>query len=1064
MKITDIQIDQFGVWQDLSLRLTDPGLSVFYGPNEAGKSTLMRFIRAILYGYRTADERTAGPEGVYRRCSGNLRVEHKGQGYEVRRESQAGTRGRLAINGSEHGGAAEERLARLLSGAKEGLYENVFAIGLEELQQLGTLTGEEVARHIYGLSLGSEGRRILSAWTASNHECARLADPETGRGAIADLAEQLEKVDRDLDNVHLSTERLSRLADERTEIFEQIDARKKKQSACERNIRGYQFLDRVHGPWKKQRDLRREFESLPSFTGLSEDSLDHFDEIEAELQEVLDERTRLSEEARRLEEDAEKADVDTAFEEHVCSIRALLDRQEDVRKVEKRIEDVRRGREERKRELQQKLAQLETDVTWDGLERFDVSSSALSSLLGAGEKYRQALRLRSRSIKRYQAIQKGADRRRLEMEDGLARLHGRSITDSVLDARRRLDALEELAQLRTREGRLAETEAILLEQMQEFPRRRELPDYFWVVLWVLGISGAVLCFYGLISLQNGTLLGHNTAWIVGLCYMLLGLCCGAFTWTLNDHFRQFLDWDPTRVRRRLEDIQSDRERALRDIRRLIGFDLSEQTAQSRPLLGGRTAEPLPGEPEQIDEQDLISLIRRRVTELEQLEQLSQRVTKDNERLARYKERLQFWQRTVTHSRREWIDLLKRLGLKDDLKITAAFDVWQQIAEIQRAWIVWQNQAGVSQRDEAIVREFREEVARLHKLLPAVNTRTNDPHELLAQWDLRLKQADAARRERRRMLQDARQRRRDAERFDPSIDSLRARRLSILSRAGAADRDELASQIKSLKRRSELARLLEDARRAVEEAASTEPELAIVEDDLLRFDPARNGLAVQQNRNEMKQIDEQLQSLHERLGQLKREIQQIEEDASLETLSRRRKRIAIDLRNATDRWAAARLAGGAIERVRRRFERHCQPDTLKAASDYLERLTCGKYVNVWAPLGEKHLIIDDDAGGSFKVEHLSSGTREQLFLAVRMAMIRELSEQGMELPMVLDDVLVNFDQTRTEAAVETLLDFADEGQQVLFFTCHQHLAQMFEDRNSQPVWLPTRHALVEGRAG
>jgi uncharacterized protein YhaN len=1063
MKITDIHIDQFGVWHDLSLRLNDPGISVFYGPNEAGKSTLMRFIRGLLYGFRPQDERNAGPDGGFRRCAGNLRFDHKGNEYEIRRESHAGTRGRLSLNGNDHGGSAEERLARLLSGAKESLYENVFAIGLEELQQLGTLTGEEVARHIYGLSLGSEGRRILSASGAATRETQRLADPATGRGVIADLGEQLEKVDRDLENVHVSTERLSQLADERTTIFEEIDAIKKRQTLCDRNIRGFQFLDRVYSPWKKQRELRRELDGLPNFTGLSEDSLDHFDEIELELEEVLGERTRLADEAHKLEEQAEKTEVEGAFEEQVCAIRNQLDRQEEVRKIEKRIEDVRRAREDRKRDLQGQLAKLDADVSWDGLESFDVSSHALSNLLNAGEKLRQGLRYRSRSIKRYEAFQKGANHRRTELQDGLASLQGRSIPDALQDSRRRLDSLEELADLRAKESRLAETESILLEQKQEYPRRRDLPDYIWVVLWVLGISGAVLCFYGLLSLQSNVAVGGSTAWIVGLVYLLLGACCGAFTWTLNDHFRQFLDWDPSRIRRRLEDIQSDRERALRDIRRMVDFDLPSQAAWAHTAAGAIAA-PRAGEPDVIDERDVITLLRRRVTELEDLDALNHRVSHDNERLARSKERLQFWQRSVTHARREWTELLKRLGLRDTLKVSQAFDVWQQVAELQRAWIVWQNQAGVTQRDEAIVREFKEEVSRLHKLLPTVNSRSNDPHELLALWDQQLKRVDAARRERRRLLQDARQRRRDAERFDTTIDSLRARRLSILSRAGAADRDELEGRILSLKRRAELGRLLEDARQTVEEAASTEPELAIVEDDLIRFDPTKNSHAISHNRAELKQQDDKLQRLHERLGQLKREIQQIEDDASLETLSRRRKRLATELRDATQRWTAGRLAGMAVERVRRRFERNCQPDTLKAASDYLERLTCGKYTNVWAPLGEKHLIIDDDAGGSFKVEHLSSGTREQLFLAVRMATIRELAGQGTELPMVLDDVFVNFDQERTEAAVETLLDFADEGQQVLFFTCHQHLAQMFESRGCEPVWLPTRQALVEGRAG
>ena len=95
---------------------------------------------------------------------------------------------------------------------------------------------------------------------------------------------------------------------------------------------------------------------------------------------------------------------------------------------------------------------------------------------------------------------------------------------------------------------------------------------------------------------------------------------------------------------------------------------------------------------------------------------------------------------------------------------------------------------------------------------------------------------------------------------------------------------------------------------------------------------------------------------------------------------------------------------------------------------LAALTRGRYSNVWTPLGERELRIDDEHGGTLKVEQLSGGTREQLFLAVRMAMIRELSQKGLELPMILDDVLVNFDQLRTEAAVDTLLEFSEENRQ------------------------------------
>ncbi|MCA9015279.1 MAG: DUF4332 domain-containing protein, partial [Planctomycetaceae bacterium] len=126
------------------------------------------------------------------------------------------------------------------------------------------------------------------------------------------------------------------------------------------------------------------------------------------------------------------------------------------------------------------------------------------------------------------------------------------------------------------------------------------------------------------------------------------------------------------------------------------------------------------------------------------------------------------------------------------------------------------------------------------------------------------------------------------------------------------------------------------------------------------------------------------------------------------------------------------------------------------SDYLRQLTNGKYRNIWTPLGERFPKIDDDHGHTLTVSELSSGTREQLFLAIRLAMVERFRNQGVELPIILDDVLVNFDQKRTKAAIETLNAVASKGQQILFFTCHLHLTHLFEEHGNTPVWLPESH--------
>ena len=51
MRIKQIDIDGFGVWNGLTLEDLSDHATVIYGPNEAGKTTLMQFVRAMLYGF-----------------------------------------------------------------------------------------------------------------------------------------------------------------------------------------------------------------------------------------------------------------------------------------------------------------------------------------------------------------------------------------------------------------------------------------------------------------------------------------------------------------------------------------------------------------------------------------------------------------------------------------------------------------------------------------------------------------------------------------------------------------------------------------------------------------------------------------------------------------------------------------------------------------------------------------------------------------------------------------------------------------------------------------------------
>jgi outer membrane biosynthesis protein TonB len=155
-----------------------------------------------------------------------------------------------------------------------------------------------------------------------------------------------------------------------------------------------------------------------------------------------------------------------------------------------------------------------------------------------------------------------------------------------------------------------------------------------------------------------------------------------------------------------------------------------------------------------------------------------------------------------------------------------------------------------------------------------------------------------------------------------------------------------------------------------------------------------------------------------------------------------------------RWQILGMASILMEEVCRTFERERQPETLREASSFLNQLTDGKYTRIWTPLGTNKLKIDGD-GKSLPLEVLSRGTREAVFIALRLSLAAAYARRGVMLPLVLDDVLVNFDGDRAVHAARTLRTFAELGHQVMMFTCHEHIVDIFHEIDVEVRMLPAQ---------
>ena len=182
----------------------------------------------------------------------------------------------------------------------------------------------------------------------------------------------------------------------------------------------------------------------------------------------------------------------------------------------------------------------------------------------------------------------------------------------------------------------------------------------------------------------------------------------------------------------------------------------------------------------------------------------------------------------------------------------------------------------------------------------------------------------------------------------------------------------------------------------------------------------------------------LEGERESLRQTKADLSQLMATlASADDIARLRSEeeaIVEEIRTLARQWASYALARALLSEARIRYEQEQQPKVINDAGRFFRQMTGGRYEKVIAPIGGEDIEAVTARGEIKSPGILSRGTAEQLYLSIRFAYIANHGTHSERLPVIMDDVLVNFDPKRTDNAIEAILDLAGT-HQILYFTCH-----------------------------
>ncbi len=920
MRIDEIAVDGFGLLRDRHLK-PGPGLTLIRGENEAGKSTLLAFIRAILFGFVT----NGHPALAGGRRGGWLTVT-TGDGRRVRieRYGLTGGPGQLRLVDPDGDDLGADLLPRILQGVEKTVYNNVFAFGLAELAQFGNLTSAEIQARIYGAGMGTGATSVVEV---ENRLEKRRSDLFVKQGRIPRINVLLAEIDA----LDARIEALDPPA-----VFRAAGGR---QAELEAELAGLAIeagaiavarrrLERLRDGWPawlalaRARSRAAELPPDPSAgLGLPDDLpvdlLERLARSERDLAAAATRADELAAERGRLAAERDSAPVDEALLAVRAEAERLLALVPDIRADRSRIGDVERDRADRTAALGEALRRLGPDWSEERLLGVDDSLAAQGAIAGP---FRTSLEAAERDLASARLEQAGAEQ-------------------SLADARADLAAI----------GPAPEPSS-------------------WVMPTESGLQAGIL-----VAIASGIAVAAATAafGLTGPQISLLILLAGA---------AGLVSGILVRRSRRIERST------------------------------GATTNPIAA---------------RREERLARVRLLEQRVQAAANRLAAVARA----QETAQVGWRAW---LTERGLAPDLDRESAARIIEG-AVVARGILA--GRESIDARRRGIAARVAATEGEIVALLERLGRPVEDP--LIGLEEIRRDLAASVSAQEGRARAIAALERLDATiaANDAAREAAHAEHAAVLAAGGAADGPGLRVIIEGAARRAQIEREVQAAEDTLVALSGPGAALTAFEADLAGFDDvARIEAEFAGIDEEARRVDVRRAAAHEQLGAERDRIAEIEHSTEAAGLRQERADRIAELEVLAETWSVTTIALELLRRTRNRYEREHRPEVLRMAETLLAGWTDGRYARILAPLGKQVQELERRDGTVVPISALSTGTAEQLYLALRFGLVEHFAREAESLPIVMDDILVNFDPGRAERAARSIEELATR-HQVLYFTCH-----------------------------
>lgn len=1032
MKFEEIYIDGFGIFHDYHIKNLTPGLTIFVGPNEAGKSTILSFQNRILFGF--PDKRSK--LNLYPPLSGG---NHGGRlivsssdntRYTIERYASANDAKVVLPDGST-AGATE--ISKLIGHANKDIFENIYAFGLAELQDFETLNSEAVKGRLYSAGTGIGAVSLSEVQSSLEKDASALFRPRGKTQEINVLFGELKRIDSKLREIEEDAQNFDTLHKEFEEQTKKIDELEQNRNQLRIKLNHTTNLITVWDDWRKIQDANERLKEIPGIEKFPKNGLGLLDGHQEKMNDLTDSISRNNEKLEKIKNHKFILKIDENLVKYKDKILELQKGQDKyisaVRDLPKLKDNLKRENED----LKELLKEMGPDWDEGKLSTFDISIPTKEQV----RKQHQALEEIVQSIRDVEKESQNIAQNIGEIEDEKKKVEERlnELSIQQIEDKNLIEQKKALQRLRIRYPSVKEKEAeirslertgdlIALLKPQPVRALPKLPSWPALMFIVAGIASLIL-----------SIIGNN--WILGIGILAI-LSIFATTYVILSR-KKVLVAEPeekeaedlTERSKELSMQRNQLESELKEVKNEILSDAQVCGFESIPdpqLVENKDAELQKASEGQLQ-------INQLTTQKASLEQKSEKLT--NEKIA-VTENLEGFKKEKEIVQTEWKRWLTDRGLHSELTPQGAID---SFAAIKTCKEKERSINTIKERINDITGFIEEYESKLFSVLQNCNRKSEGINVVveLEKVTKDLNQSLEDMKTLERLNLDEKNLNIEKHELEEKLKKAQNEVNELLSLGSAESEVEFRENAKNWEERNNLKEEILQGEHQIKRISGEGFYSKFINE--LRDTSLETLKGEESELNErIKAIENNLSELREQRGGVAKEIEQIEKGEEGSALRMEKATNIQKLSEKANEWSVLTLAKTILEKAIKRYERERQPGVIREAQSFFTKMTLGRYSQIFAPLDEAKIYVVDRDGRQKEIQDLSRGTAEQLYLSLRFGFIREFSKRAESLPIVFDDILVNFDPDRFRAACEAIKELTKTNQ-ILYFTCHPESANL-----------------------